>query len=76
MVLRDCLVVVAVGIAAGVGLLLVVRSGEGAAVCVSPYDPLTALGSVCTLTLIGALAGYLPARRASRVDPVIALRHE
>jgi predicted permease len=77
MVLRDCLVVVAVGIAAGAPVCFWLSGLVKAQLfAVSPYDPGTAVGSVCVLTLIAGLAGYIPARRASRVDPVIALRNE
>jgi ABC-type antimicrobial peptide transport system permease subunit len=41
-----------------------------------PNDPLALSGSVVTLLLAAMLAGYLPARNASRIDPMIALRHE
>ena len=41
---------------------------------VTATDPLTFLGIPAVLTLVAAAAGYLPARRASRIDPSIALR--
>ena len=41
-----------------------------------PNDPLALMGSVVTLMSAAILAGYLPARNASRIDPMIALRHD
>jgi ABC-type antimicrobial peptide transport system permease subunit len=43
---------------------------------VKPNDPLTLFLAAAALGLVGALAGYLPARRASRMDPMSALREE
>jgi ABC-type lipoprotein release transport system permease subunit len=43
---------------------------------IEPNDPLALTGSVVTLMSAAILAGYLPARNASRIDPMIALRHE
>ena len=42
----------------------------------APTDPATILVATAALLLVAALAGYWPARRASRLKPVTALRHE
>jgi putative ABC transport system permease protein len=41
---------------------------------VAPRDPATLIGAVLTLTAVAAIAGWLPAYRASRVDPAEVLR--
>jgi len=42
----------------------------------TPQDPVSIAGSVLALLAVTALAGFIPARRATRVDPIIALRYE
>jgi putative ABC transport system permease protein len=42
----------------------------------SPYDPASLTAVVLTLVLAALLASYLPARRAAKVDPIVALRAE
>ncbi len=42
----------------------------------TPGDPLTFVGAAVLLIAVGLLAGYLPARRASRISPLAALRYE
>jgi predicted permease len=65
------------GIALGtVASWLLVRSAGGLLFGITPRDPATFLGMVVVLTIVALIAGYLPARRASQVDPMVALRAE
>jgi putative ABC transport system permease protein len=68
---------VLVGLAAGLaGAIAIARALRNLLFEITPTDPL-ALGSVALILLLtSGLACYLPARRASRMDPIIALRHE
>jgi len=77
LVIRQAVVLVAAGIAIGVIVTLGVnRILVSFLVGVTSYDPLTYL-SVSALMLAAALlACYIPARRATKVDPLVALRHE
>ena len=77
MILREILILVAigsiVGAAASVGLARYVKSLVWG---LEPHDPVTVAAAVGLFLLIGLFAGYLPARRATRIDPVVALRTE
>jgi predicted permease len=77
LMMRDALRPLAIGLVLGIpaalaasGLLSTLLFG------VSPADPWSIAGAVLALTLVAALAGFIPARRAARVDPMTTLRAE
>jgi putative ABC transport system permease protein len=76
-VLRRGMMLTAAGLAAGLaGALAVTRLVGSMLVGIDAHDPLTFIGAAVFLTLIALLASYVPARRATKVDPVVALRRE
>ncbi len=77
MVLGQGLRMTAVGLAIGLALAMgVTRVMSGLLFGISPTDPATFAAILLLLGLIALLACYLPARRATRVDPMVALRYE
>jgi predicted permease len=77
LVLREGLRLTVPGLVAGSLVALeAARVISGMLVNVSPSDPLAFASAAAFLGLVAALASYLPARRATRVDPVVALRNE
>jgi len=64
---------IAFGLAAGVAVAQMIRETIWG---VKPTDPLSLGFAICLMLLIAGIAAFLPARRAMRVDPMVALRHE
>jgi ABC-type antimicrobial peptide transport system permease subunit len=77
MILKEGAVVILIGVFGGlVGAVALTRVMESLLYEVSATDPLTFSGLSIILFAVAILACYIPARRATRVDPMIALRHE
>jgi putative ABC transport system permease protein len=77
MVLREGLKLAAVGLGAGVvAALVLARLLKSVLFGVAANDPLTFVSSAVFLVFVALLACYIPARRAMRVDPMVALRYE
>jgi predicted permease len=77
MVMREILLVVIIGITIGLGAALATtRFISSLLFSLTPNDPLTIVAAAFLMLLVAVVAGYLPARRASRVDPMVSLRHD
>src|SRR5579884_1546157 len=77
MIVRQALTPVVAGLAAGIVLSLALGRLLAAFLFdTSPADPVTLAAVAATLIATAAVAGYAPARRATRVDPLVALRYE
>jgi ABC-type antimicrobial peptide transport system permease subunit len=77
MILSETLTLVLLGITIGLPIAWVAARILGHQLYgLSPHDPLTIVGSSAAILAITLLAGFLPARRASKVEPMIALRSE
>ena len=75
MVLRQGMTPVFTGIIVGLGVSFLIDRGLLKLLYrMSATDPVSLAGASLTLLIVGALACYLPARGASRVDPLVALR--
>jgi len=77
MIMREAGVLLVTGSLIGTGLSLIAgRSASSLLFELKPYDPLTLIAGSVLLGSAAALASFIPARRAARLDPMVALRHE
>ncbi|MHC4351457.1 MAG: ABC transporter permease [Planctomycetota bacterium] len=76
-ILREALTLTSIGVAIGLpAALALVRLIRSFFYGIEPHDPLTMIGTVVIMVTVAAVAAWIPARRAARVDPMVALRYE
>jgi len=77
MIMRECVLIASVGVAAGLPIGLVCcRLLTSMLYQLSPFDPISFAIAVVCVTCVSGLAAFLPAWRAAKVDPTVALRYE
>jgi ABC-type antimicrobial peptide transport system permease subunit len=77
MVMREAATLVAAGLTVGtIAALLAARTASSLLFGVKPYDPITLATAIAGLTIVATLASYVPAWRASRLEPTVALRED
>jgi len=77
MILRESLLLLGIGIVLGVPATMAATRMVGAQLFgLTPSDPPTFIAAIVAISTVALLAAYFPARRATRVDPIVALRDE
>jgi putative ABC transport system permease protein len=77
LVMREVLLLLVIGLAVGIPAAVALgRFVSSQLYGIQPNDPWIGLATVALLTLVSSAAGLIPARRASRIDPILALRYE
>jgi predicted permease len=77
LILREAFVIVGIGIAVGIpGAFLLARAAQSLAYGFQLSDPSTIFGCAVLLAMVALFASYIPARRAMKTDPMVALRYE
>lgn len=77
LVMREVLLLLAIGLAVGIPAAVALgRFVSSQLYGIQPNDPWIGLATVVLLTAVSSAAGLIPARRASRIDPILALRYE
>jgi predicted permease len=77
LVMREVLVLLAIGLAVGIPSALALGQFVSTQLYgIQPHDPWIAGSTMLVLTVVSAAAGLIPAHRASRIDPILALRYE
>jgi len=76
-VVREALVLATFGMAVGLpAALALTRLARSVFFEIKPHDPMTLIGAAVLMILVAALAAWIPARRAAKTDPMVALRYE
>ena len=77
MVMKESLLLLGIGLVIGVPLTLAAtRLIQAQLFEVSPGDAFTIVAAVLIVSAVSVMSGYLPARRATKIDPMVALRYE
>ena len=77
LILREALLLVSAGVAVGLPMIFAVtRLASTLLFGLTPTDPVSLIFAALLMLLVAMVAGYLPSRRATRVDPIVALRCE